>query len=152
MLSTYVFSYSSGMSEIALDAICDASARSNDEQFLSMLKNSATCSALQCGVFDKLFQKEQVRFNLENYLNERIQFYSGDMMGQKRNTLFPKAPMGRILMKAGAKRVSQDAVDEFTDVVTDIAEEISRQAVKIAHHSGRKTVQGGDVRLAAKQS
>ena len=42
------------MSEIALDAICDASARSKDEQFLSMLKNSATCSALQCGVFDKL--------------------------------------------------------------------------------------------------
>ena len=41
------------MSEIALDAICDASARSKDEQFLSMLKNSATCSALQCGVFDK---------------------------------------------------------------------------------------------------
>ena len=40
------------MSEIALDAICDASARSKDEQFLSMLKNSATCSALQCGVFD----------------------------------------------------------------------------------------------------
>ena len=42
------------MSEIALDAICDASARSKDEQFLSMLKNSATCSALQCGVFDIL--------------------------------------------------------------------------------------------------
>src|SRR3989338_8337297 len=41
------------MSEIALDAICNASARSKDELFLSMLKNSATCSALQCGVFDK---------------------------------------------------------------------------------------------------
>ena len=40
------------MSEIALDAICDASARSKDKHFLSMLKNSATCSALQCGVFD----------------------------------------------------------------------------------------------------
>src|SRR3989338_1245586 len=43
------------MSEIALDAICDASARSKDEQFLSMLKNSATCSALQCGVFDRIY-------------------------------------------------------------------------------------------------
>ena len=42
------------MSEIALDAICDASARSKDEQFLSMLKNSAICSALQCGVFGML--------------------------------------------------------------------------------------------------
>src|SRR3989338_3994779 len=35
-----------GMSEIALDAICDASVRSKDEQFLSMLKNSAACFVL----------------------------------------------------------------------------------------------------------
>ncbi|HLD88781.1 MAG TPA: hypothetical protein VI894_01095 [Candidatus Nanoarchaeia archaeon] len=41
------------MSEIALDTICDASARSKDEQFLSMLKNSAARFVIQCGVFDK---------------------------------------------------------------------------------------------------
>ncbi len=73
-------------------------------------------------------------------------------MGQKRTTLLPKAPMARILVNAGAKRVSQDAADSFTEVLTDLAEEIARQAVKIANHAGRKTVQEGDIKLAAKQS
>ena len=73
------------------------------------------------------------------------------MAGVKRNTIIPKAPVARILLNAGAKRVSADAVDEFVDVLSTIAEEISVQSVKIAKHSGRKTIQEGDVRLAAKQ-
>lgn len=69
-----------------------------------------------------------------------------------RNTsIIPKAPVARILMNAGAKRVSQSAVDAFTNVIIGITEDIATQAVKIAKHSGRKTVQDGDVRLAAKQ-
>lgn len=71
-------------------------------------------------------------------------------MGRK-ITIIPKAPFGRILMKAGAKRVSADAVDAFTEVLTEMAENIATQAAKIAKHSGRKTVNEGDVRLAAKQ-
>ena len=71
-------------------------------------------------------------------------------MGRK-ITIIPKAPFGRILMKAGAKRVSADAVDAFTEVLTEMAENIATQAAKIAKHSGRKTVNEGDVKLAAKQ-
>ena len=68
-----------------------------------------------------------------------------------RNTsIMPKAPVGRILFKAGAKRVSQPATDTFADVLTEIAEEIATKAVQIAKHSGRKTVQEGDIKLAAK--
>ena len=75
------------MSEIALDAICDASARSKDEQFLSMLKNSATCSALQCGVFDisgrnlnlltfRHYPFIPIRIIFSDmFLNERIVYY-----------------------------------------------------------------------------
>ena len=63
----------------------------------------------------------------------------------------PKAPVGRILMNAGAKRVSQDAVDAFTDVVTELTTKIATRAVEIAKHSGRKTIHEGDIRLAAKQ-
>ena len=70
-------------------------------------------------------------------------------MGRKISTI-PKASVARILMKAGAKRVSQDAIDAFTDVLTDIAVRISSRASEIAKHSGRKTVHEGDVRLAAK--
>jgi len=68
----------------------------------------------------------------------------------RKTSLIPKAPVGRILMNCGAKRVSADAIDTFVDVMTDIAEQISEQAVRIAKHSGRKTVQEGDIKLAAK--
>lgn len=70
-------------------------------------------------------------------------------MGRKSSTI-PKASVARILMKAGAKRVSQDAVDAFTDALTDIAVKISSKAAQISKHAGRKTVHEGDVRLAAK--
>ena len=53
-------------------------------------------------------------------------------------------------MKAGAKRVSAGAIDAFTEVVTNIAEKIGTDAVRIANHSGRKTVHEGDIKLAAK--
>ena len=65
--------------------------------------------------------------------------------------VIPKAPFGRILMKAGAKRVSADAIDTFTEILTEMTEEIAIQSSKIAKHAGRKTVHEGDVRLAAKQ-
>ena len=70
-------------------------------------------------------------------------------MGRKTSTI-PKASVARILVKAGAKRVSQDAVDAFTEVLTDIAIKISKKAADISKHTGRKTVHEGDVRLAAK--
>ena len=68
----------------------------------------------------------------------------------KRSNVLPKAVFARILMNAGAKRVSQDAMDVFTEIMEDIAEEIGQQSVKIARHSGRKTVQAGDVKLAVR--
>ena len=68
----------------------------------------------------------------------------------KREGIIPKAPVGRIIMKVGAKRVSASAVNAFTEVINNAAEEIASQAVKIAKHSGRKTVQEGDVKLASK--
>ena len=69
---------------------------------------------------------------------------------QRKVNLVPKAPVARILMQAGAKRVSADAIDAFADVIQEIAESIGEQAAKIAKHSGRKTVQDGDIKLAAK--
>jgi DNA-binding protein len=66
-------------------------------------------------------------------------------------TVIPKAPFGRILMKAGAKRVSADAVDSFMEIITEMTESIATQATKISKHAGRKTIHEGDVRLAAKQ-
>ena len=72
-------------------------------------------------------------------------------MATKRTTLVPKAPVARILMNAGAKRVSANAVDVFAEIIEDIGKKISQRAAKIAQHSGRKTVQDGDVKLSAKE-
>jgi len=69
---------------------------------------------------------------------------------RRKTSTIPKASVARILLKAGAKRVSAGAVDAFTDALTDIAIKISSKAAQIAKHSGRKTVHEGDVRLAAK--
>lgn len=79
-----------------------------------------------------------------------MNLFFGGFMVRKVSTI-PKAPVGRILMKAGAKRVSQDAVDAFTEILTEQAEKIARKAAEISKHAGRKTVHEGDIRLAAKQ-
>jgi histone H3/H4 len=73
------------------------------------------------------------------------------MTGQRKVGVIPKAPVARILLNVGAKRVSAGAVDAFADVIQMKAEEIASQAAKIAKHAGRKTVQDGDIKLAAKK-
>lgn len=73
------------------------------------------------------------------------------MAGTKRKTILPKAPAARLLMDAGAKRVSADAVDTFTQVLEELGASISKQATRIALHSGRKTVQEQDIALAVKK-
>jgi len=63
---------------------------------------------------------------------------------------FGSAAIYRILKKAGADRVSDDAVDEFKSSLDDIGVRIGRQAVELALHAGRKTVKASDVKLAVK--
>ena len=65
--------------------------------------------------------------------------------------VIPRAPVARILMQAGAKRVSESAVAVFAEIIKEMAEKIGTKAVMIAKHSGRKTVHEGDVKLAAKE-
>ncbi len=58
--------------------------------------------------------------------------------------------MYRILKKSGAERVSDESVDELRRVIEDVAMEISKNAVEMSKHAGRKTVKAEDVKLAAK--
>ena len=72
-------------------------------------------------------------------------------MGQIRKTfIIPRAPVARILMRAGAKRVSLEAMSAFAEVIQALSEDIATKSVRIAKHSGRKTVQAGDIKIAAK--
>jgi len=65
-------------------------------------------------------------------------------------TIIPKAPLGKIMQKSGAQRVSDAALVELVEYLTEFSMKISSRALKIAKHSGRKTIHEGDVKLAVK--
>jgi histone H3/H4 len=62
----------------------------------------------------------------------------------------PLAPLERIMRNAGADRVSEDAVIALAEIIEDVAEELSEDAIAIAKHAGRKTIMAEDLRLARK--
>lgn len=69
-----------------------------------------------------------------------------------RNTVaIPSKAMARILESSGAHRVSKEAANTLRDILLEKAKEISEQAILIAKHSGRTTVNDGDVRLAVRR-
>ena len=68
-----------------------------------------------------------------------------------REGTLPVAGMEKLLKKAGAARVSQDAKEALRDVLEEYAQTIGMKAIKFAQHSGRKTVKSSDVKLASKE-
>lgn len=64
----------------------------------------------------------------------------------------PLATVDRLMRRAGAKRVSEDAARAMAEVVEERAFAIATEAVKLAEHAGRRTVRDVDVRLASKRS
>ena len=61
------------------------------------------------------------------------------------------AAMERIMRSAGAQRVSATAVAELAEAMEEYGEKLSKEAIELARHAGRKTVKKEDVKLAAKR-
>ncbi len=64
--------------------------------------------------------------------------------------ILPAAAMEKLLKKCGAPRVSEEAKEALRDVLEEYANSVSKKAVDLANHSGRKTVKASDVKLASK--
>lgn len=69
----------------------------------------------------------------------------------KNITSLPKAPFERILKNAGAKRVSQDALEEMARVLEEDLTRLAADAAALAKHAGRKTIIEQDIRLARRK-
>lgn len=63
-------------------------------------------------------------------------------------TIIPFAPIERVIRNAGAQRVSESAAMALTEMLESYGLEISREAIKLAEHAGRKTVKAEDIKLA----
>ncbi len=69
----------------------------------------------------------------------------------KPNRIIPAAPVGRILISAGAKRASANAIEALADILEEKATDIGNRAIEIAKHAGRKTIHEKDIKLAVKK-
>jgi histone H3/H4 len=68
-------------------------------------------------------------------------------MPDKTRTI-PLTSMEKILLNAGASRVSEDAKSELKKTIEKKAAEISGKAVRLSRHAKRNTVMDTDIKLA----
>jgi DNA-binding protein len=62
----------------------------------------------------------------------------------------PIAAIDRLIRKAGAERVSEEAAIELGKIIEEVAIDISKQAIDLAKHAKRKTITSEDIKLATK--
>lgn len=65
---------------------------------------------------------------------------------------FANARIEKLIKKAGAQRVSADAITKMNEILSDWGYNIAQYSVEIARHSGRKTVKENDIKLASQRA
>ncbi len=73
------------------------------------------------------------------------------MRGRMSSSEFGLAAVYRVIKKAGAERVGDDAAIELRSELEALGVQISKRAVTLAAHAGRKTVKPSDIKLAAEE-
>ena len=68
--------------------------------------------------------------------------------GSQEKVGFAGARVERIIRDMGAFRVSADAITSLNEAIAQRGMAISKYAVEIASHAGRKTIKESDIRLA----
>lgn len=63
----------------------------------------------------------------------------------------PIAPAHRLIKKAGAERVSEEAAEALRDILEEVGVKIAQEALDLAKHAGRKTIKARDIEFAAKR-
>lgn len=63
----------------------------------------------------------------------------------------PVSPIDRLMRKAGANRVSEEASKKMVEELEEYASDVARTAADVARHTGRKTVKAEDIKLALKK-
>ncbi|MEK6864306.1 MAG: histone, partial [Nanoarchaeota archaeon] len=81
----------------------------------------------------------------ENYLNKPN---SLNCMG---DSILSAAAMEKLLKKAGAARVGEDAKAELARVLEEHAIKVGQNALRFTQHAKRKTITSADIREAARQ-
>ena len=64
----------------------------------------------------------------------------------------PIAAVIRIAKKSGAERVGSDAAAAILAKTEDYIANLTKEAIKLAMHAGRKTLKEEDIELAAKSA
>jgi histone H3/H4 len=66
----------------------------------------------------------------------------------KEGRLLPRAPMERIIRRAGADRVGASASEAHAEVLEEQGLALASRASMVARHAGRKTVTASDIEMA----
>ena len=61
------------------------------------------------------------------------------------------APMHRLIKKAGADRVSEEATKELAKVLEALGVKIAKEALDYAVHAKRKTIKAEDIEIATRK-
>jgi histone H3/H4 len=69
-----------------------------------------------------------------------------------RNGELSTAAVRRLIEKAGAERVGDDAVEEMRRILEEYAIRVSKEATTLASHAGRKTVKAEDIQLVIRRT